>query len=76
MITLTIEQKGKESFDIQVPSEQRIQGTLQVLIESGFVMGETILDRPIYSMRNHSYLDITKSYEENNIYTADIISIG
>lgn len=76
MLTLTIEQKHNEAFDIQVPSEQRIWDTLQVLSENDLIYLEgTITDYEVQSVRKSALLNLECSYEENAIYTADILKI-
>lgn len=76
MLTLTIEQNHKESFDIQVPSGQRIGDTLRVLYENHLIDLESdITDSTVHSVRRNTLLDLGGSYEQNAIYTADILKI-
>lgn len=77
IITLTIAQDNKASFDIQVPSNQCIHNTLQILYEN-----ELLCFNPdkkkyrVFSWRTEEVLDIENSYEENKIFTADILKIA
>ncbi len=76
MLTLTIEQNNREAFDIQVPSEQRIGDTIQVLYENNLIdMAQDIKESIVWSVREHIQLNLEYSYEQNRIYTADILKI-
>lgn len=75
ILTLTIEQEGQMPFDIQVPSQQRMEDTLNVLFENKLISSADKRGMKLYSFRNQSQLDIEKSYEENVVYTSDIIKI-
>lgn len=76
ILTLTIEQQGHVTFDIQVPSKQKIRETIQVLEESNLIRGENLsASYRIYSVRNGVLLNTDCSYEENRVFTADIIRI-
>ncbi|MDE6625486.1 MAG: hypothetical protein K2K56_03830 [Lachnospiraceae bacterium] len=75
ILTLTIKENEKKAFDIQVPSEQRIKDTLQVLMENGLIDGTKCESYQVFSVRNSQWLDMKQTYEENGVYTADIVGI-
>lgn len=76
MLILTIEQKNREPFDIQVPSRQRLRDTMQVLYENNLIgMERDPKESVVWSVREHTQLNLEYSYEENRIYTADILQI-
>ncbi len=75
MLTLTIKEEDKKEFDIQVPSAQRISDTLQVLSENRFINNNQCDFCQVYSARQGRLLDVKQTYEENGVYTADIIAI-
>lgn len=75
ILTLTIRDNKRYEFDIQVPSAQKIGDTIQVLMENGLLDCVEKSICQIFSFRNEDWLDITKTYEENEVYTADIICI-
>ena len=77
MITLTIKQNNREAFDIQVPSRQRVVDTLQILYENNLIYLEhDMLESKIWSERKKQQINLEYSYEQNAIYTADILKIG
>lgn len=76
MLTLTIKQNNRETFDIQVPSEQKIGDTIQVLYENNLIdMAQDIKESIVWSVREHIQLNLEYSYEQNRVYTADILKI-
>lgn len=76
MLTLTIKQNNREAFDIQVPSEQKIGDTIQVLYENNLIdMAQDIKESIVWSVRENIQLNMEYSYEQNRVYTADILKI-
>lgn len=75
MLTLTVKEAQKREFDIQVPSAQRISDTLQVLCENRLINDCEHNSYQVFSVRRGKWLDATRTYEENEVYTADIIGI-
>lgn len=76
MLTLTIKQNNREAFDIQVPSEQKIGDTIQVLYENNLIdMAQDIKESIVWSVRKNIQLNLEYSYEQNSVYTADILKI-
>lgn len=75
ILTLTVKEEQKKEFDIQVPSVQRIGDTLQVLFENRLINVYEHNSYQVFSVRQGKWLDVTKTYEENEVYTADIIGI-
>lgn len=76
MLTLTIEQKDREPFDIQVPSGQKMEDTMRVLYENNLIgIEHDLKECVICSVRAHAQINPKYSYEENMIYTADILKI-
>lgn len=73
MLTLSLRKlvDGQE-MDIMVDGEQRIDYTLKVLMESGFLSGDKWAVR---SLRTKERIDAKRSYRENNIYNGDILTI-
>ena len=75
MLTLTIKENESKMFDIQVPSTQRIKDTLNVLMENKLIHVIEHEMYQVFSTRANRSLEIKKTYEENYVFTADILTI-
>ncbi len=77
LITLTIRQNNMESIDIRVPSNQCIHNTLQILYENHFLcLNPDERKYRVSSWRMGKTLNGEISYEENAVFTADILDIS
>lgn len=76
ILTLTVKEKQRKEFDIQVPSTQRVDDTLEVLYENGLIDDYKFNLCKVFSDRQGKWLDVTRTYEENEVYTADIMCIS
>lgn len=76
ILTLTVKEKQRKEFDIQVPSTQRVDDTLEVLYENGLIDDYKSNLCKVFSDRQGKWLDVTRTYEENEVYTADIMCIS
>lgn len=61
--------------DIQVNDQQKIIDTLTILQEAGIDWQIPIEKCRMKSGRQGVYLDITKSYQEQNVYNGDILEL-
>lgn len=76
MIITLQKEKTKFCKDIKVNREQKIEDTLLVLFEGGILLEafDTICNR-VYSKRLDKYIEITNTYEQENIFNGDILII-
>lgn len=77
LMTLTIcIESNKREFNIQVNRKQKIQDTIEVLIENNIINEISDINNiQLKSVRNATYINELLSYEQENIYTGDKIII-
>lgn len=77
LITLTItNHKSAWQEDVQVNPQQKIEDTLSILQEAGRISSqEWTKDSRIRSVRRGILLDAGSSYEQEEIYTGDILEL-
>ncbi|MFV0466357.1 MAG: hypothetical protein ACK5ML_09805 [Lachnospiraceae bacterium] len=73
-LTLTIMNCEKEK-DIQVYSQQKIQETLVILQKAGELWGYDPYMCKVKSARRGIYIDTGHTYEDELIYTGDILEV-
>lgn len=65
----------KRSHDIQINSQQKIKDTLKILKDAG-IMSEIQLESiKVKSVRKRMYINIEKSYEEEQINSGDRLEL-
>ncbi len=60
--------------DIKVNRAQRISETIYILRDAGILPGE-VEELRIFSKRRGEYVHVDASYEEEDIYQGDVLSI-
>lgn len=67
--------ESQMNHDIQVNSQQKIIDTLHILQEAGTLQGIDTEQVTVKSVRRGMYVDIKEIYEEEHIYTGDILEL-
>ena len=77
LITLTIMNKAADwAKDIQVNPQQRLGDTMTILAEAGKIPAGIWEERTrIQSARKSMFVDRGESYEQEGIYTGDILEL-
>ncbi len=77
LITLTIMNKTADwAADIQVNPQQRLEDTMTILKEAGKIPDGIWEERTkIQSARKSMFVDRSGSYEQEGIYTGDILEL-
>jgi len=77
MLTLTIKYKKEYlNKDIQVNSQQKVEDTLNVLLEAGILHNTTPLkDLRIRSIRRGGFIEKKQNYDQANIHNGDILEL-
>lgn len=77
MITLTIMNKAADwTADIQVNPQQRLGDTMTILTEAGKIPAGIWDERTrIQSARKSMFVDRGGSYEQEGIYTGDVLEL-
>lgn len=76
-MTLTIsvkQQPESENITIMVDDEQKISGTVQVLIQAGIIKDGKY--NTVQSYRSKERIGLEKTYKEGHIYNGDILILG
>ncbi|MDD3361682.1 MAG: hypothetical protein PHW34_08425 [Hespellia sp.] len=73
-ITLTNKERSQEK-DVQVNSQQKIADTLHILREADALWEMTAVRGKVKSLRRGLYLEPANNYEEEQVYTGDILEI-
>lgn len=75
---ITISQKWgnhRKYIDIQIKESQKIMDTLEVLFQSGLLLGEDVKNMThVYSERNRQFINTQLTYEQAMILNGDILS--
>lgn len=77
ILTLTIKyEKEYLDKDIQVNSQQKVEDTLNVLIDAGILHKTTLLkELRIRSIRRGGFIEKKQSYDQANIHNGDILEL-
>lgn len=73
-LTLTNHNYG-DNKDVQVNSEQKMVDTLHILSKAGCLFGMETDGWRVKSVRRGMYLNIYDTYENEQVYTGDILEI-
>lgn len=76
MIITLCQEKNHFCRDIKVNREQKIMETLFIMFDGGIISErvDPSINR-IFSTRQNEYIDMEKTYEQENIFNGDILSI-
>ena len=76
LTTLTFKYLPECTYDIQVNNQQTIGETLQILQQKGMLPKFNPAQCVLKSMRTRQFLNPEMTYEENSLYTGDVIIIN
>lgn len=72
MLTISFREPDEEKeITVMVDSEQKISGTVDVMVEAGIVKAKDC--HTVRSTRTKERIEIEKSYSEGHIYNGDIL---
>jgi len=74
-LTITIMINGNEKKDIQVNSKQTIEDTIKILQQAQFIDEKEKEQLRIKSLRRGVYIEKSNNYEEEYIFSGDILII-
>lgn len=75
-LTITLmNRECSQEKDVQVNSQQKVKDTLQILQEAGALWDLDFKKCSIKSLRRGLRLDAAKTYEDEHIYSGDILEI-
>ena len=72
-ITVTI-RYSKVSYNLRFDDSQQISGLLRILGEAG-LMTTSIENAEVKSLRRLEYLDLGKTFKEEEIFSGDILEV-
>ena len=74
MLTISLRQlPDSKNITVMVDEEQKISGTLKILIQAGIIENRTY--HAVQSYRSKERIAITSTYKKGNIYNGDILML-